>query len=102
MTWFRLHQKKEEEKMLDFIIGVPKIHFGIAGLIFDILLASFLVLKKHKGKRFKQFTFLLFIITAATSLEILRRIMSLLPYSPTNLFVLNIFHSFAYITSTFT
>ncbi|MBP5358067.1 MAG: response regulator [Treponema sp.] len=86
--------------MLDFIIGIPKIHFGIAGLIFDILLASFLVLKKHKGMRFKQFTFLLFIITAATSLEILRRVMSLLPYSPKNLFILNIFHSFAYITST--
>ena len=86
--------------MLDIIIGMPKIHFGIAGLIFDILLASFLFLKKHKGMRFKQFTFLLFIITAATSLEILRRIMSLLPYSPKNLFILNIFHSFAYITST--
>ena len=86
--------------MLDIIIGIPKIHFGIAGLIFDILLASFLVLKKHKGMRFKQFTFLLFIITAATSLEILRRVMSLLPYSPKNLFILNIFHSFAYITST--
>ncbi|MBR4004628.1 MAG: response regulator [Treponema sp.] len=86
--------------MLERIISVPKIHFGLAGLTFDLLLASFLILKTHKGQRFKQFTFLLFIITSATFLEILRRMMSLLPYSPTTLFLLNIFHSLVYITST--
>ncbi|MBP5753350.1 MAG: hypothetical protein J6W60_10930, partial [Treponema sp.] len=86
--------------MLERIISAPKIHFGLAGLTFDLLLASFLILKTHKGQRFKQFTFLLFIITSATFLEILRRMMSLLPYSPTTLFLLNIFHSLVYITST--
>lgn len=86
--------------MLEKIISVPKIHFGLAGLIFDLLLASFLVFKAHKGTRFKQFSFLLFVITAATFLEILRRLMSLLPYTSTNLFLLNIFHSLVYITST--
>ncbi len=98
MNWFTRFQKKGVT-MLDTIINIPKIHFGLAGLTFDILLVSFLILKQHKGMRFKQFSFLLFIITAATFLEILRRIMSMAPYSPRTLFMLNVFHSFVYITS---
>ncbi len=86
--------------VLSALVSMPKNYFGIAALVFDLLLCYFVITKynaSHQSRRFRLFAF---IVTVATFLEVLRPAIGMLENTELNVFIKKFIQSLNFMAST--